>query len=406
MPVANAHCSRPLATLSANEGRTVSRKPGRPATVVHIVFRFDYGGLENGVVNILNGLADENTRHVVIALTEATNFAERLPGGVDVHSIHKQAGKDPKAYVRLYHLLRRIRPDVVHSRNFGTIECAFVAFLAGVPVRIHSEHGWDVFDPDGTRPKFRWMRRAMAPFIHRFVTVSEDLASWLVGTVRISKDKVEPLHNGVDTRRFQPRAAPSREGLPEAIAQGDVVIGSVTRFSAIKDPLNLVRAFIALRRDDAQSPEQPVLAMLGHGELHDEACRELERSGLRDLAWLPGARDEVAELMRSMDVFVLGSLREGISNTILEAMATGLPIVASDTGGNRELVADGVNGFLVEPGDPAGLADAIRRYLGDPGLRERHGAESRRRACSEFSLDAMIGRYRSLYEQAISKAAG
>ena len=293
-------------------------------TIVHIVFRFDYGGLENGVVNILNGLKDDDLRHVVIALTEATSFADRLTGDVDVHSIGKRPGKDPKSYVRLYRLLRQIDPDVVHTRNFGTIDCSFVAFLARVPVRLHSEHGWDVFDPDGTRAKFRWARRAMSAFIHRFVTVSDDLAEWLVNTVGISNRKVSVLRNGVDTRRFEPAVSRERSALPAALQRDDVVIvGSVTRFSAIKDPLNLVRAFESLERSSGHSASTPALVMIGSGELHEAACAALSDAGLAESSWLPGSRDDVAALMRSMDIFVLGSLREGISNTILEAMASG-----------------------------------------------------------------------------------
>lgn len=374
-----------------------------PATIVHIIFRFDYGGLENGVVNILNGLADDGARHVVVALTEATAFAERLPDAVAVHSVGKKPGKDFGAYLRLYRLLRQLRPQVVHTRNFGTIDCSLVAFLARVPVRLHSEHGWDVFDPDGTKRKYRWMRRVMSRFIHRFVTVSDDLAGWLVHTVGIARGKVERLYNGVDTGRFRPADDSGRDLLPARLRRdGVVVIGSVTRFSAIKDPMNLVNAFQRLARRDSAAPA--VLVMIGGGELHSEAQAALAEAGLAESVWLPGARDDVPALMQIMDVFALGSLREGISNTILEAMASGLPIVASDTGGNRELVADGENGLLVPPGDDRALAEALEHYVGDSTMRRRHGAESRRRAAEEFSLSVMVDRYRALYNGAIAEA--
>lgn len=384
--------------------RVPTHPDGRRPAVVHIIFRLDYGGLENGLVNVLRGLAPGDTRHTVVALTEATSFAERLPDNVDVHSIGKQPGKDPKAYGRLYRLLRELKPQAVHTRNVGTIDCALIAFLAGVPARIHSEHGWDVADPDGKNPKYRWMRRLMAPLICRFVTVSEDLASWLVDTVGIPDSKVECLRNGVDTKRFTPPRSAGRSVLPERFRdESRLIIGSVTRFSAIKDPLNLVSAFKSLRRLDTSS--NPVLVMIGAGELYEDARRALDDSGLRADSWLPGSRDDVPQLMQAMDVFVLGSLREGISNTILEAMASGLPVVACDTGGNHELVADGVTGFLVPPGDHEALADAICRYASDPELRKQHGERARLRAVHEFSLDVMIERYRSLYDGTIAKTA-
>jgi len=359
--------------------------------VAHIVFRFDYGGLENGVVNIVNGMADSPFDHVVIALSEATEFADRLRDGISVHALKKRPGKDYGAYVRLYRLLRRLRPDIVHTRNIGTMDCAFVAFLARVPVRIHGEHGWDVNDPDGTNPKYRFLRRVLHRFVHRIVTVSADLERWLIDTIGISSNKVQHICNGVDTERFRPGAS------GEASQGGDVIVGSVTRFSEIKDPLNLVEAFVELQQNGGCAR----LVMIGDGELHESALQRLRNAGIESLAWLPGSRDDIPELLRSMDVFVLGSLREGISNTILEAMASGLPIVASDTGGNGELVEDGVNGSLVPPGNCNELARAIRDYVDDAERRLRHGKASRERVLSRFSIRAMVENYRNLYEDAL-----
>lgn len=362
----------------------------RGALIVHIVFRFDYGGLENGVVNIINGLRDDRYRHVVIALTEATEFAERLHDDVVVECIGKRAGKDFPAYVRLYNALRRLRPDIVHTRNLATLECALVAYLAGVPVRVHGEHGWDVFDPDGTRAKYRLMRRFIYRFVNRVVTVSQDLEQWLVEVVGVPAKKIRHICNGVDTERFRPDDAKHDVG-------GEVVIGTVTRFEAIKDPLNLVEAFLMLR----EAGHRARLVMIGDGELYATCKKALEVAGEASASWLPGSRDDIAEQLRSMDIFVLGSLREGISNTVLEAMASGLPVVATDTGGNGELVEAGVNGQLVPAGDRAALCRAIRDYVIDPAHRVDHGRASRERAMSRFTLARMIDEYRSLYDSTL-----
>ncbi len=361
--------------------------------VAHLVFRFDYGGLENGVANIVNGLSDNSLRHVVIALTDATEFTDRLDSRVTVYSIGKQPGKDPGAYVRLYRLLRKLRPDIVHTRNIGTMDCLLIAFLARVPVRIHGEHGWDVHDPDGTRIRYRLMRRLLHRFAGRIVTVSKDLKVWLSEVVGIPERKILHICNGVDTNRFCPR--------PEEYKEGAIVVGSVTRFSAIKDPLNLVEAFIQLR----QTGEDIRLFMIGDGELRVEAQQKLQEAGVQEFAWLPGSRDDIPEQLRAMDIFVLGSLREGISNTILEAMASGLPVIASNTGGNPELISEGENGSLVPPGNRAALAEAIRGYIQDPELRLRHTLASRDRAVSRFSIVTMIENYRQLYMKALNLRA-
>jgi sugar transferase (PEP-CTERM/EpsH1 system associated) len=365
--------------------------------IAHIVFRFDYGGLENGVVNIIQGTQDASFRHIVIALTVATEFATRLPDGVAVHCIEKKPGKDFGAYLRLYRLLRQLQPDIVHTRNMGTMECALVAYLARVPVRIHGEHGWDIFDPDGTKRKYRFMRRFLHRFVQQIVTVSADLRNWLTKIVDIPESKVKHICNGVDTDRF---CVGEMQG---HAAKEVVVIGSVTRFSPIKDPLNLVEAFIRLKGQQEPEEVSPRLAMIGDGELYECAVTRLREANLEPLAWLPGSRDDIPRLLRTMDIFVLGSLKEGISNTILEAMASGLPVVACDTGGNGELIEDGVNGVLVPPNDSGALANAIAGYLEDPERRRRHASASRDRVVSRFSITVMVDNYRSLYESAYER---
>lgn len=376
------------------------RRGGRPL-IVHILFRFDYGGLENGLVNLMNGLPAEAFDHVIIALTEAAEFRHRISRpDVEVLALGKRPGKDFAAYLRLWKWLRVLRPAVVHTRNVGTIDCALVAWLAGVPMRVHGEHGWDVHDPDGTSRRYIWMRRVFGLFIRHFVTVSADLASWLEGTVRIKPSRIRQICNGVDTTRFHPRSADRRRRLPaEYFPDGCVVVGTVSRLTAIKDPLNLVRAFIKTQPLLAAEGYDLRLAIIGDGPLRADVEHELIDAGMASLVWMAGSRDDVPGLLRDMDVFVLGSLREGISNTVLEAMASGLPVIASATGGNLELVEPDVSGELVPPGDSDALGEALCSYVRDAGRRKDHGTAGRRRILEYFSLDRMLDRYTSLYRQ-------
>lgn len=374
--------------------------------VAHILFRFDYGGLENGIVNLVNRLPSGACDHAIIALTEATAFRERISRpGVQVHALGKRPGKDPGAYLRLWRLLRRLRPDIVHTRNIGTLDCALVAWLAGVPVRIHGEHGWDVHDPDGTNPRYLRARRILGHLVGRFVTVSRDLAEWLVHSVGIPPGKVRQICNGVDTGRFAPRAGGGRECLPaERFPDGCIVVGTVSRLTTIKDPLNLVRAFIGVRPVLAAEGHDLRLAVIGDGPLRGEVEEALAAAGMHDHAWVAGSRDDIPGLLRDFDVFVLGSLREGISNTVLEAMASGLPVIASATGGNLELVDHGVSGELVPPGDAAALGQALYAYARDAGRRSAHGGAGRRRVVEGFSLDRMVDEYARLYQQCCTQA--
>jgi sugar transferase (PEP-CTERM/EpsH1 system associated) len=384
-------------------GERVPAADDRPL-IAHVLLRFDYGGLENGVVNVINGLPQGEFRHAVVALTEATAFARRLErADVGVYALNKRPGNDPLALLRLYRVLRALKPAVVHTRNLAALEGALVARLAGAPSRVHGEHGWDVHDPEGRSRKYRALRRLLSPSIQRFVAVSAELEEWLVEAVGIPRAKVLRICNGVDTRRFRPSSGEARTLLPvERCGPGCVVVGSVTRFSAIKDPLNLVQAFIAARRDPQGATLR--LVMVGDGALKADAERMLQEAGCARDAWLPGSRDDVAPLLRELDVFVLGSAREGISNTVLEAMATGLPVIASATGGNLELLEDGATGRLVAPRERGALAQALLTYAGDPAMRAAHGRAARARAEQRYSLTGMIAAYQSLYESQCGSA--
>jgi glycosyltransferase involved in cell wall biosynthesis len=138
--------------------------------------------------------------------------------------------------------------------------------------------------------------------------------------------------------------------------------------------------------------------------MHGEIRSILERGGVADLAWLTGARTDVADLLRMLDVFVLPSLAEGISNTILEAMATGLPVVATDVGGNGELIDGGRTGVLVQSGDVAALADALARYANAPEAARLAGLAGRARAEQLYALDAMVAQYEALYERLLARS--
>ncbi|HSC05306.1 MAG TPA: glycosyltransferase, partial [Steroidobacteraceae bacterium] len=154
--------------------------------VVHIVHRLDVGGLENGLVNLINHLPAARYRHAIVCLTEATDFRRRIRrADVEVHALGKRPGKDPGAYWRLWKLLRALRPDIVHTRNLATLDCQFVAALAGIRGRVHGEHGWDVYDLHGTSSRYRLLRRAAARVVGRFVTMSRDLERWLVSDVGV-----------------------------------------------------------------------------------------------------------------------------------------------------------------------------------------------------------------------------
>ena len=166
----------------------------------------------------------------------------------------------------------------------------------------------------------------------------------------------------------------------------------------IKDPMNLVDAFLLLRERLPALRHRLKLVYLGAGSLREQALARLADAGAAEDAWLPGNREDVPALMRSFDVFALPSRNEGISNTSLEAMASGLPVVATEVGGNAELVEVGRCGAVVPHSDPAALAAALEAYVVDPALRARHGERARERVLERFSMEAMVDSYLDVYD--------
>ncbi len=376
---------------------------GQPPLVAHIIHRLDYGGLENGLVNLINHMPLERYRHAIICLTDFNpEFRRRIQlPGVEVCALHKRDGHDLRLYGRGWSLLRRLRPAMVHTRNLAALEMQLPALLAGVRARVHGEHGWNE-DPAQMNPRHHRLRRWLRPLVGHYIALSGELEAYLREGVGVAATRITRICNGVDTRRFYPGR--DRAPLPANFAPpGASVIGTVGRLETVKDQPNLVRAFTHLMQTVPDARDRLRLVIVGDGSLRTEIERLLAEAHVQDQAWLAGSRDEVPELLRSLDLFVLPSRAEGISNTILEAMACGLPVVATDVGGNAELVAKGETGQLVPANDPAALAAAIRGYVDDPDRMRAHGAAGRRRVEARFSLEAMVAAYRAVYDAALNK---
>lgn len=371
-----------------------------PPLIAHIILRLHIGGLENGLVNLINHMPRDRYRHAVICLKEHTDFRDRIQDrNVPVFALNKLDGKDPGMYVRLWRLLRQLRPDIVHTRNLAAMDSVLSAVAAGVPCRIHSEHGWDVYDLHGKNWKYNLIRRACRPFIHRYIALSRDIEQWLRTTVRVSPQKLSQVYNGVDTKLFHPRdKVKAGSFVSDNFGSNNIVIGTVGRLARVKDQLTLVRAFTDLVEANPVFRDRVRLAIIGDGPMKQEVRSLLRNAGLLDLTWMPGPRNDVYEVLRSFDIFVLPSMNEGISNTILEAMATGLPVIATDVGGNPELVERGRTGLLVPPSDPEAMAKAMKEYLDDPEMMRSHGRAARERVEEAFSLETMVGQYLSIYD--------
>lgn len=375
-------------------------KDSRPL-IIHVVYSFDVGGLENGVVNLINRMPPERFRHLILALTYcAPAFVARIKrDDVECMSLNKPAGHGFSLYPQLYRIFRELKPAVVHTRNLAALEMVVPAWLARVPLRIHGEHGWDSFDREGTSKKYQLVRKLYSPFVSGYIALSRKIESYLLDKIGIRAGRIRRICNGVDSQRFTP--ADGRQLIPGSPFNdgGLTVFGAVGRLQTVKDHANLIRAFGLFVRSSVDAARRARLIIVGGGPLENELKALISHEKLDQHIWLAGEQGDVPLMMRGFDVFVLPSLSEGISNTLLEAMACGLPIVATDVGGSGELVVHGETGYLVPAASSDQLAERLAHLFEHPEKAAVMGRAGRDRVQAQFSLDAMLQSYLSVYEQ-------
>lgn len=367
--------------------------------IVHVVYSFGIGGLENVIAQLINRLPHDRFAHVVLSLTTISDFKARIQrNDVRFIELHKPPGHAVPLYPRIWKLFRQLRPDVVHTCNLAALEVVPLAWLAGVPLRIHAEHGWDAHDPDGSNLRYQRLRRLYKPFVSHYVAVSQDLYDYLGRAIGMPAHRRTLIPNGVDTDQFHPAEStpPTLPGCPFDPAHHQL-IGTVGRLQTVKNQTLLARAYVRALRENPAMRDTARLVIVGEGPLRAEVEQVLAEAGMADLAWLPGARHDVADVLRTLDLFVLPSQAEGTSCTLQEAMACGLPVVATAVGGTPDLVNDGVTGHLVPPDDEAALAHALVHAFDHPDLAARQGLAARDEALQRFGMSGMLRQYQSLF---------
>ena len=364
-------------------------------SVLYLITELDVGGAQTALLRLLTGLDRDRFSPTVVCLYngDATVARQIRALGIPVTDLGMNAKWRWDAFWRLYRLLRRKRPAILHTWMFhANIPGRVLGRLAGVPIVISSERTM------GQERRWRyWLSRITDRLTDRVICVAGRVADFAAQTIGISPDKLVVIHNGIPLEDFQPGdRVVARAGL--GIPTSACVVGTVGRLHPVKGTSYLLEAFADLAPGHAEA----ILLLVGDGPQRTQ-LEELARClGVSERVRFLGNRSDVSRLLQAMDVFVLASVWEGMPNAALEAMAVGLPVVATGVGGTPEAVVDGETGLLVPPRDPDGLAQAIARLLRDPELWRTMGQAGRRRVEQHFSVEQMVRQTERLYEELLS----
>jgi sugar transferase (PEP-CTERM/EpsH1 system associated) len=355
----------------------------REITVLHVILSLEIGGMEQVVSDLVQALDRKRFRPVVVCLEALGPIAEELKAnGIMVIKLPPMIPKLSFLFpAPLIRVIKETGASVIHVHSGCWYKGAIAGRLAGVGKIIYTEHGRTF--PDSKAVIL--MDRLVSRITSQVVAVSHDLANYLGEIVGVFPGKVSTILNGVDMNRF-PVAGSS-------CGEREVRIGIIARLAPVKDVATLLRAMQIVTRD---CPEV-LLHVVGDGPERDRLELLAEELCISNKVQFFGFRRDIPKVLAGIDIFTLSSLSEGTSMTILEAMASGKPVVATRVGGNPALIEEGVNGFLVPAGQPAELAGALLRLARDGALRERLGANNRFRTAREYSIQAMVEQYERLY---------
>lgn len=356
---------------------------GHALNFFHVFPTFDAGGLEVRSTQVMAMLGAQ-VRHTVVAMDNRVGALARIPSGVELQVLAapKQQGLMTTPML-MAELFRSHRPDLVLTYNWGSVESIAGAKLAGIEAVIHHEDGFGPEESQTMLLRRIVARRALLPAVRALVVPSRQLESIALSIWKQPADRVHYLPNGVDLDRFRPAPRSDRQ---------ELVIGHVGRFRPEKNQAALIRAFA-----ESTLRNQARLLFAGDGpEL--EATKTLVRElGLEDRVTFAGTVREPASIYQSMDIFALCSTTEQMPLSILEAMATGLPIISTDVGDISAMIAPENRRFIVRANDERALGKALEQLAADPEERHRLGEANRSHAEASFPLEGCLARHAELY---------
>ena len=360
--------------------------------IIHVLHRMAAGGTELALSRVISGLDPQRFENIICTVAPVP---DGIGNGFHCVSLNRAGRKTGSLVADFARLFRNAKPDIVHSRNWGAIEAVLAAKLVGVPRVVHSEHGRDINTMNGDPWRRRVFRRFAYGLADEVFAVSRELREHYAAQVGIAKSRIGFVPNGVDTERFHADdEARLRMRSHLGISPTAFIAGTVGRLDPVKDHKTLLQAAELMGSSESDSH----IVIVGGGPEHEMLKTGIAaNAALHGRVHLAGESGHPERWLNAFDVFVLPSLSEGMSNTLLEAMATALPCVATDVGANPDLVDDGQSGYLVPVRDAKAIADRVFQLIADPQLRFRMGQRGRLKVTQEFSMARMLENYTRLY---------
>jgi glycosyltransferase involved in cell wall biosynthesis len=366
-----------------------------PPRVVQLALSLNPGGTERLVIDLATRLRDE-VATTVCCLDEAGAWAPELTGrGIEVAALHRGVGFRPGLGRRIARIADAHRATVLHCHHYSPFVYGQIAALLRRRLRVvFTEHG-RLSDAPPSR-KRRFANRCLGRLPGALFAVSHDLRRHMIAE-GLPASRLGVIHNGIEPgpRPGEAERLAARAAL--GIAPDRLVVGTVARLDPVKDLATLVAAFAALRERRPSGPGAPLLVIVGEGPERPRLEAAAAAAGLADAVRLPGRRDDARRLLAALDLYANTSTSEGISLTILEAMAAGLPVVATRVGGSPEVVVDGETGRLVPARDPGAVAAALVELAGARERARALGEAGRRRVEARFTIERMLRRYLAAY---------
>ena len=367
--------------------------------ILHLVHRLTFGGTERVIVNLVRH-SRENIRNFICSFKEYDeDFLREAPDTNSILCLMKREGNDLSIPFKIASFCRSRNIDIIHALGWGTYGEGLVASKVLMRKKfIFSFRGKTIEDTEKIPMRRVLAEKLFSTFCDSIVTPSEESRKEYANLISIDPSSIQVIYNGVDADRFKTTDSPLREMRREkmGIRNGEVVVGSVARFDPVKNMKGMVIAFSKLKEKERGKCK---LLLVGDGPEFGKVQSLASDLDIREQVIFTGMRRDIPECLGIMDIYVQPSHFEGVPNSVLEAMASGLPIIATKVGGVPEIVKDRETGILVSLNDEGGLIKAVEFLVEDLEKRREMGICGQKRVIKLFSIEKMVNDYEKLYEQ-------